>query len=155
MISWHACFQCPALASDNIVVTQCTLGKQVTLSAAHQSLHSGTVGSIWVLSIFIVVLLWSDLAPWVAVSAHVHRWWVHYDLSLVQSDHMTQRLASHWSRVITWPRDWPLIGPEWSHDPENGLSLGQVMASIWWRNRDLNRWSNIHLQESTFLSVIS
>ena len=25
-------------------------------------------------------------------------------------------LASDWSRVITWPGYWPLIGPEWSRD---------------------------------------
>ena len=32
---------------------------------------------------------------------------------------------SHWSRVITWPGYWPLIGPEWSHDLGPHMSLSQ------------------------------
>ena len=38
--------------------------------------------------------------------------------------------ASDWSRGITWPWNWPLIGREVSHDLETGLWL--VLSDITW-----------------------
>ena len=43
-------------------------------------------------------------------------WWV-------ITDHVTWTLASDWSRQITWPEHWPLIGPDRSRDLNTGLWL--------------------------------
>ena len=87
--------------------------------------------------------------PWPPMTFHGPPWaWPYYChwsifklfwlwpdvLSLVQSDHMTRILASHWSRVITWPGYWPLIGLGWSHDMDTGLSLAllpDVLSARW------------------------
>ena len=39
-------------------------------------------------------------------------WRVSIVLWLVQTDHVSRILASDWSRQITWPEYWPLIGPD-------------------------------------------
>ena len=39
------------------------------------------------------------------------------------SHRMEVFLASDWSKVIGWPGYWPLIGPEWSGDPDTCLWL--------------------------------
>ena len=35
-------------------------------------------------------------------------------------------VASDWSRVITWPGYWPLIGWEWPYDLETGLLSAEI-----------------------------
>ena len=45
--------------------------------------------------------------------------WFYFERALVWG----QILLFHWLRVITWPGYRPLIGWEWSHDLDTGLSL--------------------------------
>ena len=58
---------------------------------------------------------------------------------LVESDHMTYILASHWSRMITWSISSPLIGRECSHNLYPGLGMVKsdhmiyILASDWSR----------------------
>ena len=53
---------------------------------------------------------------------------------LVQSKHVTWILATDWSRLITWPGYWPLVGPEWSRDQDTGLWLVTQCSPVAWLN---------------------
>ena len=72
--------------------------------------------------------------------------WASTGLWLVKSDHVTWVLASDWSRVITWPGYWPLIGPpgspvliapwHWRHVifilTQGAALRGMVSFSVFW-----------------------
>ena len=69
----------------------------------------------------------------------------HYPHPSSHWSRVTGTLASHWSRVITWPGQWPLIGWHPWHQLRLRLSLRHVLAE------SLAAWG-VHYQESLLTS---